>query len=131
MTTRLTALRGWRESPWTMRALLLLLVAAFVLSLAWRFSAGPADAQRRYLVPENARMEASLGIRFTQAAVVADGGLVELRYTVLDTQRASAFQNNVKHPPVLYGSDHSKPVYRTALMKQGHNLRPGLSPNIP
>jgi hypothetical protein len=125
MTDHLTALRGWRDNPWTMRVGLLLTAAALLVSLAWRFGSGPAEARKPYQVPQDARLEASLGIRFTEAAVVADGGLVELRYTVLDTQRASNFQNDVQHPPVIYGQDRRKPVYRTALMKQGHTLRPG------
>jgi hypothetical protein len=77
-------------------------------------------------VPHSAALEAKLGIRFTQAAVVADGGLVELRYTVLDTDKATTFQNDTHHPPVLRSSKRSKEsIYRTALMKQGHNLRAG------
>jgi hypothetical protein len=72
-------------------------------------------------------MEASLGVRFTQAAVVADGGLVELRYVVLDAQKASAFQNDTKHPPTLRNEHNNKIAWRAALMKQGHELRPGQS----
>ncbi|MBM0229932.1 hypothetical protein [Micromonospora sp. ATA51] len=72
-------------------------------------------------------MEATLGVRFTQAAVVGDGGLVELRYVVLDTQKASAFQNDTKHPPRLRNERSGKLAWRAALMKQGHELRPGQS----
>jgi hypothetical protein len=57
--------------------------------------------------------------------VVADGGIVELRYTVLDGQKASKFQNDVHHPPVLRSERRKGDVYRAALMKQGHELRPG------
>jgi hypothetical protein len=66
-------------------------------------------------------------VRFSQAAVVADGGLVELRYVVLDTQKASAFQNDIKHPPTLRNERNGKTAWRAALMKQGHELRPGQS----
>jgi len=62
------------------------------------------------------------------ATVQLHGGLIEVRYTVLDTQKASRFQNDTKHPPVIYNErDRSNAVYRTALMKQGHDLRPGQS----
>jgi len=58
--------------------------------------------------------------------VVGGGGLVELTYTVLDPEKATTFQSDTKHPPTLYRSgDRANPVDQSALMKQGHNLRPG------
>lgn len=123
MTARFTHLR---QGPWAMRALLVLLALAFVGVVSARFGVAQASAGRGYQVPQNARMEAGLGVRFTSAQLVGDGGLVELRYVVLDNQKASTFQNDVHHPPVIYdGRDRKAPVYRTALMKQGHTLRPG------
>ena len=75
-------------------------------------------------MPDSARLESVLGVRFTQAALVGDGGLIELRYTVLDTEKATEFQSDTQHPPVIYSErNRSAPVYRTALMRQGHNLR--------
>jgi hypothetical protein len=125
MTARMAALR---TNPWVLRALLVVLALAFVSTVALRFGAASATAGRSYRVPENARLESVLGVRFTQAALVGDGGLIELRYTVLDTEKATKFQSDTQHPPVIYSErDHSAPVYRTALMRQGHNLRPGQS----
>jgi hypothetical protein len=108
------------------RALILLLAVALVAAMAVRF-VGTADATPKYDVPHDGQLEAALGIRFSQAAVVADGGLVELRYVVLDTQKASAFQNDTKHPPTLRSERNGKVAWRPALMKQGHELRPGQS----
>ncbi|MET8846788.1 hypothetical protein [Amycolatopsis sp. NPDC004625] len=99
-------------------------VAAAAGLLLWAAQA-PAGAGKPYAVPSDANMESSLGIRVQQAAVVADGGIVELRYTVLDSQKASRFQNDVHHPPVLRSERRQGEVYRAALMKQGHELRPG------
>ncbi|OLB80434.1 MAG: hypothetical protein AUI14_06765 [Actinobacteria bacterium 13_2_20CM_2_71_6] len=87
--------------------------------------AGSAGASPRYDVPHDGRMEAALGVRFTQAAVVGDSGLIELRYVVLDAQKASAFQNDTAHPPLLSNERTGKQAWRAALMKQGHELRPG------
>jgi hypothetical protein len=108
------------------RLVLPLLVLALVAVSIIRFS-GYADARQGYAVPHDGQLEAALGIRFTQAAVVGDGGLVELRYVVLDTQKASAFQNDTKHPPRLRNEHSGKLAWRAALMKQGHELRPGQS----
>ncbi|HEY0451576.1 hypothetical protein [Actinophytocola sp.] len=102
----------------------ILLVAAVIAVLVWQM-APTAEARKPYQVPQDPAMESSLGIRIKQIAVVGDGGLVEVRYTVLDGQKASRFQNNTHHPPVLRSERRSGDVYRTALMKQGHQLRPG------
>jgi len=118
--------KAFWDSPWTIRITLLALSGVLLASLGLRLGAGPAQADRHYDVPQNARIESSTGVRFVAASVVGDGGLVELEYTVLDSQKASRFQNNTQHPPVIWNErNHSHPVYRTALMKQGHDLRPG------
>jgi hypothetical protein len=106
------------------QALTLLLALALAAALMIRF-VGSADAAPRYDIPHNGQMEAALGVRFTQAALVADGGLVELRYQVLDGQKASTFQNDTKHPPTLRNERNSKVAWRAVLMKQAHELRPG------
>lgn len=110
-----------RRHAWSV----LTLVLALGLLVALGVRVGGAVAGPRYDVPHDANMERALGVRFTQAAVVADGGLVELRYVVLDTQKASAFQNDTKHPPRLASERNGKIAWRAALMKQGHQLRPG------
>jgi hypothetical protein len=125
MTARV-AMARLRHNRWAFRALVAVLIAVCALTWTSALKASQAHAGKRYDVPHSSAMEAKLGIRVVQAAVVADGGLVELRYTVLDTGRATTFQNDVHHPPVLRGSKHQgTPLYRTALMKQGHDLRPG------
>ena len=124
MTTRIAETRRTRARGPVLVAVVALLCLA---GLAWRTSFA-AEAQPGYHVPQSSGMEAKLGVRFVQAAVLADGGIVELRYTVLDPQKASAFQRDVKHPPVLRSEQRpGAPLYRTALMRQGHDLRPGQS----
>jgi hypothetical protein len=105
----------------------LTIALAFGLILAIGVRGTEATAKPRYDVPHDAKMEATLGIRFTQAAVVGDGGLVELRYVVLDAEKATAFQSDTKHPPRLVGERNKKIAWRAALMRQGHELRPGQS----
>jgi hypothetical protein len=126
MTGHPSTLGALRDNRWVQRATLVLMLAALIAALNWRISAGDATAARHRPMPRDARMESSLGVTFNRAAVVADGGIVELRYTVLDVQKASKFQNDVHHPPVIKSEKRGgNPVYRTALMKQGHTLRGG------
>ena len=40
-------------------------------------------------------------------------------------KKGSAFQNDTKHPPRLKSERTGKIAWRAALMKQGHELRPG------
>lgn len=121
MTTRIADALHTRVGRLFLACALALLAAA---AIAWRTIA-PAEAGPGYDVPRNAALEAKLGVRFIQAAVVADGGIVELRYTVLDAQKASKFQRAVHNPPVLRSERRPGALYRTALMRQGHELRPG------
>jgi hypothetical protein len=123
MTTRIANALHTRLGRWFLVCTIALLAAAL---LAWRISP-PASAGGAYHVPRSPGLEAKLGVRFVQAAVVADGGLVELRYTVLDAQKASKFQRAVHHPPILRSESRPGALYRTALMRQGHELRPGQS----
>lgn len=106
------------------RVLVVALTALLVAALAWRHAEGAA-ARPPYRVPQSADLESTLGVRFTQAEVVGDGGLVEIRYVVLDAQKATRFQSDTKHPPLLRSERRGGVAWRAALMRQGHELRPG------
>ncbi len=116
---------GWRSWRWwaRLRVLLPVLLVVVLCAAVWRFAVphGPAA----YAVPQNPGIEATYGIRFSQVDIVGDGGLVELGYTVLDPEKASQFQSDTKNPPKLHSEARDGTVAISALMKQGHNLRPG------
>jgi len=82
-------------------------------------------AQASRAVPQNAAMEKALGVRFSRVAVVADGGLITVSYVVLDPEKASRFQLDGAHPPVLHSEARGLSTQRVSLMKQGHTLRAG------
>ena len=77
------------------------------------------------LFPQNAALEDKLGVRFSRVAVVGDGGLVTVSYVVLDSEKASRFQTDQAHPPVLVSESRSESTKRVSLMRQGHDLRAG------
>ena len=70
-------------------------------------------------------MEQQLGVRFSRVAVVGDGGLITVTYVVLDSEKASRFQSDAAHPPVLVSESRDLRTQRVSLMKQGHTLRSG------
>ena len=82
-------------------------------------------AQATRATPQSAAIESALGVRFSRVAVVADGGLVTVSYVVLDQEKASRFQSDREHPPVLRSESRDASTRRFSLMKQGHLLRAG------
>ena len=107
--------------------LLVLLVLALVLAALVGARATSADAKPRtpYKVPRDARIERDLGIRVSQAKVVAGGGIIQIDYVVLDPEKASRFQANTVKPPVLRSDRRNVSTFRAAMMRQGHLLRAG------
>jgi hypothetical protein len=110
-----------RPSPgeWFLIAVMAVLVALVVGHLV------PSGARPGSTFPQSAAMEDKLGVRFSRVAVVGDGGLITLSYVVLDGAKATEFQSDVTHPPVLRSEARDASTARVSLMKQGHTLRPG------
>ena len=105
--------------PWAVITVLAVLVALIIANVA------QSRAQASRAVPQNAAMEKALGVRFSRVAVVADGGLITVSYVVLDPEKASRFQLDGAHPPVLHSEARGLSTNRVSLMKQGHTLRAG------
>ncbi len=76
-------------------------------------------------MPTNAVMESQLGIRITRVALVGDGGLVQVNYLCLDPARATTFQSDTTHPPVLSSEVRDARTNTVALMKKGHTMTAG------
>ena len=119
------------KSSWILPVLLAVLSVTLVGTVLVRAGvvrlpqSGPMHAPGAK-APESLQVEAQLGIRFSHVAVVGGGGLVELTYTVLDPEKATTFQSDTTHPPTIFRTgDSDNPVHIAALMKQGHDLRPG------
>ena len=104
---------------WAVITVLAVLVALIISNVA------QSRAQASRAVPQNAAMEKALGVRFSRVAVVADGGLITVSYVVLDPEKASRFQLDGAHPPVLHSEARGLSTNRVSLMKQGHTLRAG------
>lgn len=104
---------------WVVMAVLAILMALTISNVV------QSRAQASRTVPQNAAMEKALGVRFSRVAVVADGGLITVSYVVLDPEKASRFQLDGAHPPVLHSEARDLSTKRVSLMKQGHTLRAG------
>ena len=112
------------RSRWGRTALAIAVVLAIVLGMyAMRAARAGDDPGRAF--PQSAQMETALGVRFSRVAVVGDGGLVTLSYVVLDVDKASRFQSDTKHPPVLRSEARDGSTDRVSIMRQGHINRAG------
>ena len=107
------------HARWVVIAVLAILVSLIIGNVV------QSRAQASHTVPQSAAMEKALGVRFSRVAVVADGGLITVSYVVLDPEKASRFQLDGAHPPVLHSEARGQSTSRVSLMKQGHTLRAG------
>lgn len=95
--------------------------AASLFGLRW-FAAAPAA---NGTMPTSAAIEAAWGIRITHVAVTADNGLVEMRFLVLDSDRALAMMQDVNNVPVLRVEETGAVIRSAALMTAKHAVAAG------
>jgi hypothetical protein len=69
-------------------------------------------------------IEERWGVRFTQIGVTADGGLIDVRYQVLDPDKATVLTRDEDHLPVLVDEGSGKVINSAALMPN-HNVQAG------
>jgi hypothetical protein len=79
-------------------------------------SKGPVAWGRR-LVSASGLVESS-GVKITQVAVTGDGGLVDLRFTVVDANKAAALHDPT-HPPAVV-DQRTGLVVKDLLMSHAH-----------
>ncbi len=122
MTTHLHEIVG----PRARRVInLLLAVAVLVLGAYLVGLRQPAASGATTEVPHSAAMEKVTGVRFTRVAVVGDGGLLTVSYVVLDSEKATAFQSDREHPPLLTSEARDAHTQRVSIMRAGHLMRAG------
>ena len=118
----------WRERARQVPVLpvVLGLVAAvlvgYILSVV---GTGRATPDPHATFPQSAALEEATGVRFSRVAVVGDGGLVMVEYVVLDVEKATAFQADRPHVPVLTSEAREGGTQRVSIMKPGHLIRAG------
>lgn len=89
--------------------------------LALRLGSGPLPAT----TPINPEIEARWGIRITQVGVTADGGLIDVRYIVLDADKALGLLTEESNFPVLVDEGSGHLIRSAALMTAKHNVAAG------
>ena len=76
-------------------------------------------------MPTNPGMEQRWGVRFTQVGMSADGGMVDVRYVVLDADKAAGLAATVPNTPVLVEEASSRTIFAVAMKAHAHDLHVG------
>ena len=92
--------------------------------MAWQLF-GPEKQWEPGNMPISSEIEEKYGVRFTFVAVTAGGGMVELRYRVLDEGRAANFGHFTETAPMIIAEDTGKLVDVTIMGLHNHRVEPG------
>jgi hypothetical protein len=105
-------------------------VVAFSLRIGAHYGQSWWNASHRQLAPKtavmptNPKIEQDWGIRFTVVQLLADNGLVELRYQVLDNNKANRLHSDnssLANLPTLYVEGTDKVVKSNSLLFHIHH----------
>ncbi|MBU0492115.1 MAG: hypothetical protein KKA73_22990 [Chloroflexi bacterium] len=113
-----------RIHPWLSAMIVpaVLLVAVVGALAAWWLQ--PAESAVPAM-PTSSAIEDKYGIRFTFLAVTADGGLIDLRYRVVDAGKARSFGHYTETAPMLVSEDTGLVVQITAMGLHNHRVETG------
>jgi hypothetical protein len=84
-----------------------------------------AARQARPRFPVSPQVESTTGVRVVRATLAADGGLLDVRYIVLNAPNAQRWFADTSKPPVLHDSRNGAVIDRVAPMRDAHQQRPG------
>ena len=119
---RATNRPSWRPSRPVVAGMV---VGAFVLAAALFGALQPVPSVTAAM-PTNPAIEAKWGVRPTQVAMTADGGLVDFRFIVLDSDKASSLMSDSSNLPVLRTEDTGSLIQSAASMgAEQHNFDTG------
>ena len=101
------------------------LLALIVAGLgAWQLF-GPEKQWEAGTMPVSSEIEERFGVRFSLLAVTADGGMIELRYRVIDEGKAANFGHFTETAPLLIAEDTGEIVDVTIMGLHNHRVEPG------
>lgn len=121
--------QSWR-GPWGLKAkhlalLLGVVVLAVVALVVWQTQRVAVTKWEPGNMPISQAMEDKYGVRFSFVAVTAGGGMVELRYRVVDAGKAANFGHYTETAPMLISEVTGKVVDVTIMGLHNHRVEPG------
>jgi hypothetical protein len=91
----------------------------------WRLQSSTKQEYLSNGMPISSEIEERFGVRFTGVYVVAKGGLIDLRYRVLDAGKAKNFGHYTETSPMLIADDTGKTSEVTIMMLHNHRVEGG------
>jgi len=95
------------------------------LALVLRHGDGQGSTGRSGEMPHSEAIEQRWGVRVTQIGVSADGGLLDFRYLVLNSEKALSMLENVQNQPQLISEASGDVLTARIQMTKLHDLRVG------
>lgn len=102
-----------------------LLFVGLVSFAFWRAYQAEMPARQANGVPINAEIEERFGVRFTGLHVLARGGLIDLRYRIVDAGKAKNFGHYTETSPLLIAEDSGKTIEVTIMGLHNHRVETG------
>ena len=100
-------------------AILIAAAAAFAVTTGVRADAGPPPLPTPGATPVSPELEAGYGLRLQRATLAVQGGLVDVRFTILDTVRAEPVIGHLSRERVKLVDDATGRVLDTRTMTPG------------
>ncbi len=102
-------------------------LVAIVSGVLWGvlFSAKTDEVKQLAPVPTSSAIEDKWGIRISQIAVTADGGMVDFRFVILDPAKAFGMMSDTSTMPILATEDSKVYINSAAMMPPRHSLTAG------
>jgi hypothetical protein len=108
-----------------LRAATLIAALAIAGAMTSAYVAEARVSHERPKVPRSAALETKTGVQIVRATLAADGGLLDVRYVVLDAPDAQLWMGDTSKPPELRDQRDSGVIDRVAPMRDAHAQRPG------
>jgi hypothetical protein len=90
----------------------------------WRMSDG---VQVNYPngIPPHPQIEERYGIRVTGVYMASKGGMIDMRYRVVDVGKAKIFGHYTETSPMIIAQENGKPIEVTVMMLHNHRVEGG------
>jgi len=102
----------------------ILLLVVIGLVAFQQLDLSPAAKEVDTTIPLSPEIEEKFGIRFTYLAVTANGGMVDLRYRVVDSEKAKNFGHDSETAPMLVAEKSGKTLETTIMGFHNHRVEP-------
>jgi hypothetical protein len=118
----------WSGAFYRNIALLMPAVILFVVLMGvhfWRASVNDGPTLTENGIPISPEIEDRFGVRFTGLHVLARGGLVDLRYRVIDAGKAKSFGHYTETSPLLIDEESGRTIEVTIMGLHNHRVETG------